>query len=128
MYRVDGYNIKLIFSLENGVYIFDNESATGKTRLCGLMKKYQSYGEPVASYTYSDLNLGIPIESILVPDKYRVIMLDRYDMYEGAGAEKILECAETSIVLIDCKHGFSVTDEDDWCTLEMKPDTIEVLQ
>lgn len=128
MYKTDKYNTELIFSLDNGIYIFDNESATGKTRLCKEIRKYQKYNEPLASYTYDDKLLNMAIEKVLVPNKYKVIMLDRYDMYEGEGAELILECAKNSIILIDCKSKFTVTSEDEWCTIEMTHDKIEVLQ
>lgn len=126
MYRTDKYNTELVFNMENGLYIFDNQSATGKTRLCKVIRDYQKYGEPLASYTYDDYLLGMKIEDVLVPKKYKVIMLDRYDMYEGVGADLIKECAKDSIVLIDCKWNFTVSNEDETCFIEMGPYRIEV--
>lgn len=122
------YGTELVFNIENGLYIFDNETATGKTRLYKEIRENQKYGEPIASYSYDDKLLNIPIESVLIPNKYKVILLDRYDMYEGEGAELITECAKSSIVLIDCKGEFTVTNEDDWCTVEMTASRIEVTQ
>ena len=128
MYSINKYGTIIDVNLDNGIYIFDNASATGKTRLCKALRECQKYGEPVASYTYDDKLLDIPIGKVLVPNKYKVIMLDRYDMYEGYGAELIKECADNSVILIDCKGEFSVSNEDDWCMIEMTEDRIEVVQ
>ena len=131
MYKTDDnndYGTLIEINLDNGIYIFDNQSATGKTRLCKALRDCQKYGEPVASYTYDDKLLEMPIERVLVPDKYKVIMLDRYDLYEGDGAELIKECADNSIILIDCKGDFTVCSTDEWCTISMAEDKIEVTQ
>lgn len=126
MFRLDKYAVKIMINLENGIYVFDNESATGKTRLCKLLREYQAYGEKVASYTYNDKLLGVPISEILEPSKYKVILLDRYDLYEGYGKELINKCAKEAIILVDCKDKFTVTNEEDWCSIDLKPDRIEV--
>lgn len=126
MFRLDKYSVEIVINLNNGIYVFDNESATGKTRLCKLFREYQAYGEKVASYTYNDKLLGMPISEILVPNKYEVILLDRYDLYEGYGKELINECAKSTIILVDCKDKFTVTNEEDWCSIDLKPDKIEV--
>ena len=126
MFRLDKYAVKIMINLENGIYVFDNESATGKTRLCKLLREYQAYGEKVASYTYNDKLLGVPINEVLEPTKYKVIMLDRYDLYEGYGKEFINKCASDAIILVDCKDKFTVTNEEDWCSIDLKPDRIEV--
>jgi hypothetical protein len=128
MFKLNDYHVKIDIQLNNGVYIFDNESATGKTRLAKLLLEYQSYGQPVSSYTFSDISLGRPIEAALDSDKFKVIMLDRYDMYNGVGKKLIDKCRKNSIILIDCKHNFDVTDVDDWCYIEMTPTIIEVTQ
>lgn len=126
MYRLDSYSVEIIINLENGIYVFDNESATGKTRLCKLFKEYQAYGEAIASYTYNDKLLGYPISKVLIPNKYKVILLDRYDLYEGDGKEFINKCANNTIILIDCKDKFTVTNEEDWCSIKMQHNKIEV--
>lgn len=126
MFEIDSYAVKIKINLENGIYVFDNESATGKTRLCKLLKEYQAYGEAVASYTYNDKLLGRSISEIFIPDKYKVILLDRYDLYEGEGRELINECAKNTIILVDCKDKFTVTNEEDWCSIDMTSNKIEV--
>ena len=60
MFSLLKYSVKINVNLDNGVYVFDNESATGKSRLYSLVKKYSAYGEPVAGYTFEDyMNYGI---------------------------------------------------------------------
>ncbi len=41
LYRTDKYNVELVFNMENGLYVFDNQSATGKTRLCKEIREHQ---------------------------------------------------------------------------------------
>lgn len=122
----DSYFPKIYIDLQNGIYLFDNQSATGKTRLCKELRKNEKYGEPVASYSYDDYLLKIPISTVLNPDKYKVIMLDRYDMYNGAGADLIMECKDRCVILIDCKHTLNFSANCDFCFIEMTESTIEV--
>lgn len=127
MYKVDRYDVKIVVALGCGVYVFDNESATGKTRLCNLLKKYRAFGEPVAAYTYDDMLIDIPITNVLVPGKFQLIMLDRYDMYAG-NEDLIQACGENAIVLIDCKGDSPIIKNSEWCMIEMTPNSIEVVQ
>lgn len=128
MIILDRYKPEIRIDLSNGIYVFDNNSATGKTRLCKELKKNQKYGEKVASYSYDDFLLSIPIEQILVPDKYKVIMLDRYDMYNGAGSSLIPKCKANSIILIDCKRGLKFSEDYNFCFIEMTDKLIEVIE
>lgn len=120
------YNPNIYIKLNTGIYIFDNESATGKTRLCKELRKNQAYGESVASYSYNDYLLRTPISAVLTPNKFDVIMLDRYDMYNGVGSDLIKECATNSIILIDCKAPLKVSAMCDICFISMSSDRIEV--
>lgn len=126
MYKNDKFQPMIEINLENGIYIFDNESATGKTRLCKVLKTYQIYGEPVASFTYHDILLGNQVEKILIPNKYKVILLDRYDLYGVGPTDLFDKCAENSIILIDCKGEFLASRNDDWCLIKMTDSKIEV--
>lgn len=120
------YNPKVIVNLENGLYLFDNKSSTGKTRLFKCLRDNQKYGESVASYSYDDYLLGVPIEKVLVPNKYKVIMLDRYDMYNGTGKDLILSCSSNTIILLDCKKGLNFGVDYEICYLDMMDKSIEV--
>lgn len=128
MFRLDKYNVKINIKLENGIYTFDRESSTGKTRLYKVLRQYQSVGEPVSAYTYQDKKLGIPIESVIDSSKFKLIMLDRYDMYNGDAIELIKKHSKNSIILIDCKLALKGNIDDNWCYIEMTPDLIEVLE
>ena len=104
------YRDKIVVKLDPGVYVFNSFSGTGKTVLASLLDKYRGYGERVASYTYRDYVKGLPISSILDPDKYDLIVLDRYDLYYGAGEELLKVCARDKrcIVIIDCTCDFAI--------------------
>lgn len=126
MFELSKYSTKIKIDLDNGLYVFENQSATGKSRLCSVLKKYCAYGEPIFGYTYSDLLMGIDISFALNPGRFKVIMLDRYDMYKGLGSDLILQCKSNSIILVDCKSSFTVTNDHDWCYIDMDAHSIEV--
>lgn len=108
MYRSENYYMKVHIDLEPGVYVFPHASASVKTYLAHILEKYRRYGEPVRAYSYSDFCDGVPIDSVLDGGKYRVVMLDRYSLYYGAGADAIKTFAQKSILLVDCKQVFDV--------------------
>lgn len=126
MYELTGYDVDLSINLDNGIYVFYGESATGKTRLAKLLRAYGNAGEPVNSYTYADKQTGLPISTVLIPGKYRVIMIDRYDMYRGDGIDLMHECAKDTIILVDCKKDSLFTSITDWCSINMAERRIEV--
>lgn len=128
MYKNNRYDIEINIDLENGVYVFDEKSATGKTRLCKELKELRKLGEPVIGYTYGDDKLGISLVDITSKIKPKVLMLDRYDMYNGTFNKNLDEWAKDTIVLIDCKGDLETEISTDWCTIEMGAKEIEVVQ
>ena len=130
MYSNNTRSPNLNIELEPGIYRFDCESGSGKTRLCKALKDYRVAGEPVISYSYQDSILGLPIDNVLVPNKYKVIMLDRYDMYNGSGVEILGKCVENTVILIDCKGSLKVPKElyskVHFCCISMDKNEIEV--
>ena len=60
--------------------------------------------------------------------KYEVIMLDRYDLYNGEYSDIIREFSKDTIVLMDCKSEVKNIEDDDWCDITMTADCIEVSQ
>lgn len=60
--------------------------------------------------------------------KPKVLMLDRYDMYNGTFNSSFADWARDSIILIDCKGYVETEICTDWCTIEMEPQKIEVIQ
>ena len=128
MYKNNRYDVEINIDLENGIYVFDEKSATGKTSLCKELKELRKLGEPVIGYTYGDDKLGINLVDITSKIKPKVLMLDRYDMYNGTFNNKFTEWAKDTIVLIDCKGDLETEIYTDWCTIEMGPREIEVIQ
>lgn len=128
MYRNDNYDVEININLENGIYVFDEKSATGKTRLCKALKELRKLGEPVIGYTYGDDKLGISLVDIISKVNPKVIMLDRYDMYNGTFNERFAEWSKNAVILIDCKGDLETEVYTDWCTIEMGSREIEVVQ
>ena len=126
MYKSDKLKIKLNIELEAGIYKLTSFSGDGKSFLGDVLKDYNMIGEPVMSYNYEDKLHGVPIEIVLTPNKYKVIMLDRYDMYNGDGAKLIEECVNTSVILIDCKSSINIDMDYEYCSLSISKNKIEV--
>lgn len=128
MVELNELRTKIKIDLDPGIWLFENQSATGKTRLRKELRLHQQNGERVSAYSYEDYQIGIEIEKFLDAEKFDVIMLDRYDMYNGVGAEKIRECAKKSIVLIDCKRTPKIGGLCDFAEINMTADRIEVVE
>lgn len=98
-----GYKVK-IYRTSTGIYTLGMDSAIGKSRLCSLLKTLASIGEPVRGYDYKDFKANVSIEG-LKEDGIKLVMFDRYDMYNGAFAKDIIEMGKNRVVLLDCKTG-----------------------
>lgn len=126
MFKIDKYNVKIIFNMSNGIYVPVCESGTGKTWLCKTLKAYNSFGEDVAAYTYQDYKAGIHIENIVIPNRYKAIMIDRYDMFsENIDEELFNLCRSNAIVIIDSKFGLNSIDYE-VCDIRLSMNNIEV--
>lgn len=128
MYRSDELRIKIEINLENGLYAFDGESATGKTRLFRCLRDLQFMGDKILTYTYSDKLNGISLADKLKEkaSESKVIMLDRYDMYLNEEALELLKYSEDRIILVDCKLIEEMQVVGRWCTIEMTESSIVV--
>lgn len=124
MYKNEEYRPIINIDLDKGVYIFDSESATGKTYLCKQLKKLQAYGEPVISFTYDDILRRTNLNDI--DKQYEVIMLDRYDLYREEGQGLINKFKDESIILVDCKIGYIDNIDSEICYIELTDNNIEV--
>ncbi|MDO5406783.1 MAG: hypothetical protein Q4F28_05580 [Eubacteriales bacterium] len=127
MYENNKYSMTISIQLENGVYVFNKQPATGKTRLAKELRDIQAYDGDVSSYTYNDKLLGRAISDCF-DSRFKVILLDRYDMYNGYGAELIEKYADSSIILLDCKDvdGPKIGCDYDICFIDMTSSHIEV--
>lgn len=126
MYKNEDYNVKIYINLENGVYNFTGLSATGKTRLCKLLRELEASNGEVIGYTFNDKNLGIDLRSQVKKLNPKVIMLDRLDMYPEEFMQDIQEWGKNAIVLLDYKG--SANFNEDWCYIKMTSNSIEVNQ
>lgn len=140
MYTNNNFRIKIDLQLNNGIYIFEGESATGKTRLFNELRNIQKYEQSenqdksIITYTYNDyLIYKISLQQAF--DEYKesvkVIMLDRYDLYgTERDIERLMEISKWSIILIDCKQIelFSTSTIDKICFIEMTESSIKVTE
>lgn len=128
MYVNTKYRTKIEIRLENGIYFFNTESATGKTRLYDCLKQIQRWDKDVIAYSYCDVQDHKSLHDMFLDiPKAKVIMLDRYDMYIGYYSEDLVKLADRCVVLIDCKKpDFGLSDNDRVCGLEMTKNSIVV--
>ncbi len=128
MFHIEKGPVSIHVNLDNGVYVFDAESGTGKTRLKCVLDNLMGIDDRIVTYTYNDKIRGFKLKDILIPEKYELILLDRYDLYNGDCMDLIISCSENAIVLIDCKQPIiNGPDNEGWCFIEMTEDSIEVI-
>lgn len=124
---LDKYRPHVKIELDNGVYVFDDYSSTGKTWLSNTLKELSTYGEPVNSYSYRDYVNGVDITDVL-NKKYKVVMLDRYNLYNGYAKDMIKSLADSMVILLDCKGNIdSLVDVRD-CDIDISENSIEVTE
>lgn len=126
MFIIDKYSPVVYVDLNNGVYKFDCYSATGKTRLYELLKEYNRAGESVVAYSYNDWVLGLDLKSVLSRFKPKLIIVDRYDMFNTEYHQELESAGKESIVLIDSKEMLKFGEYDRVCGINIQPDKIEV--
>ncbi len=104
MYNIDQFIVKVHIRMDNGVYTLPTESAIGKTYLAYLLKQYRGAGEPVASFTYYDFIYGEELSYFVSKRDYKVVLLDRYDLYNDKFENEIFKLGEHAVVLLDAKR------------------------
>ena len=130
-YNTSGVQIEIVGETP-GIYIFDNMAATGKTRLFYLLRELEQKGESIFTCTYNDI-LSNQTDYLDEKLKYcldnhiKIIMLDRYDMYNGQGANLIWECSTESIIFIVCNAPVNIDAPVDMCFLEADKNKIDLL-
>lgn len=118
LYKIDKYDVDIEVDLGNGLYTFTRRSATGKSYLASMLRRYHRFGEPVNSYTYGDYLDKLELRAV-TGDTCRVLVVDRYDMYYGAFLQELLELSNRCIVLVDLK-GASPLYKDNLCSVLLK--------
>ena len=124
--RLEGLDTTVSINLNNGVYQFDCESATGKTRLYDVIKSYQYDEYNVTSYSYNDLQDGLNLEDVVNRVQPSLLMIDRYDMFLDMYHDIIEKLSSKCIILIDSKEILSFGEYYLSCGIKMTPTNIEV--
>jgi hypothetical protein len=116
-------NRKVNIRLTSGVYDFESSSARGKTLLVKMIK---SLGDKdMVALTYNDILLGIDIDGI-ISRKPRLLVFDRFDMYDDKF--EVLEKLKGTdiIVLVDYKTQRHFCNFDDTCWVTLTENSLEV--
>lgn len=123
--QLNEYRMQIDIELTPGIYLFDNQSALGKTWLFNEMRKHECERNDIFTFTYNDLLLH---HEFKICDSVKICILDRYDMYEGLFVDEIVNAASNCIILIDSKDLFSFTDNDKFCYITLTDGRIEVTE
>lgn len=116
-------NRRVRIDLVPGLYNFHPASATGKTL---LLKMVRSVGErDKIAVTYHDILMGIDLNKMIAV-KPKLLILDRFDLYDGLSdvLEKLknIDC----IAMVDYKTERNFCDFDDTCFVTLHKDSLEV--
>lgn len=100
MLQYSDASMSVTIDLDPGIYAFERESATGKTRLYKYLEQLSASGESVAVYNYTSYRTGAKI----VPSEPDLLMVDRLDMFSNDFEFlKQLNGLTNTVVLIDAK-------------------------
>ena len=115
MWKMEGIaQIDIIINLDPGIYKLPRNSSEGKTWLYKELKRCSRIEglDNVIGYTYTDFRDGLDLQGLI--DKMsgvKVIMFDRYDMYNGEFESIINKYSDTAIILIDCKSDLNISTD-----------------
>ena len=97
---------------ENGLYSFDDQTATGKTYLVNLMQGMNEVY--VVTYSSTESVLNAQIDEAL-SDKYKLVIFDRCDLYMTQNLyDKLLSKSNDMIILLDLKNFYEFTNVAPW--------------
>lgn len=126
--KLEGLFVTVNINLENGIYQFCCESATGKTRLYDIIKLYQRARYNVIAYSYTDLQDGLCLGEVINRIHSKLLLIDRYGMFDDMYHENILKVSENCIVLIDSKNVLTFNDYYTTCEIIMTPTNIDIVR
>lgn len=124
--KLEGLDVTVNINLENGIYQFCCESATGKTRLYSVVRSYQCSGDNVMAYSFTDMQIGLSLPDMLSKVRPTLLFIDRYDMFKDKYHDDILSISKDCIILIDSKDVLTFNDYYTTCEISMTPTAIEV--
>ena len=114
MINYDQARIKVRIELEPGIYCFRPFSATGKSYLYRTLNQLRRIGCSCRGYTYEDYKEGVPF-----PTDCEVVVVDRYDMYQGKCDAEMEKAAIHGIVLVDLKSPVPPKSLCRYCSVEL---------
>lgn len=120
---------RVVLNMENGIYVFAPESATGKTFLFGLLRNLQIAGDAIVTYNYWDHKVGVDLGKMIDKTHPKVVMIDRMDCFrmDRAIHAAILRVWKSAIVLIDLKYLTPPPFKCKIADIDMSRDLIEVI-
>lgn len=120
---------RVVLNMENGIYVFAPESATGKTFLFGLLRNLQIAGDAIVTYNYWDYQVGVDLGKMIDKTHPKVVMIDRMDCFrmDRAIHDAILQVWKSAIVLVDLKYLTPPPFKCKIADIDMSQDLIEVI-
>ena len=120
---------KITLDMENGIYVFPPESATGKTYLFGILRNLQMTGCPIVTYNYWDYTMGVKLRDKLREFNPEVVMIDRMDCFDTDEdvRSSLLSMRSKAIVLLDLKYLSPPPFGCRFAEIDLSPDAIEVV-
>lgn len=128
MFKFNVSGIEISINLSPGIYIMNNKSAVGKTRLGLLLEKKFISGDATFYYSYNDYLKGVRLSDILAKREYSVVLIDRLDMFinDYNVFNDIDKYKYNTIFLLDLKS-ISIHYHDlQYCNVKMRETEIEV--
>lgn len=116
---------KILIDLDNGIYTFGNESASGKTFLYKMLSKLRS-GKDIIAITAETARYFNSFLDIARHDHVILVILDRYDMYEGKYVDNIVTLKDDAVILLDYKQGDLFSEYIQGCYIELSESSLEV--
>lgn len=90
-----------------GIYVFEPESANGKTRLAKLVTERGLFKQGVQSISYNDYAMYRDSVLRVIRENQRILIVDRYDLWcnDVEVADAISKREADRVTLIDVKSG-----------------------
>jgi hypothetical protein len=125
MIRLDKGSLEIDIKLDNGIYIMGYNSGEGKTYLAKCISSITSRKDFIC-LSYNNFSYVSSLYELAENRRASLIILDRYDMYNGTFADDILRLKDKAIILIDSKQVTEFEDQSEICKIRLGKNNIEV--
>ena len=117
---------KIDIDLNNGIYIFDKVSGSGKTYLFNILSKITSTTDFLC-ITYTNHSFIEDLKSLCNRRNTKLLFLDRYDLYCDKFKEDIMSLSKDITVILDLKNiPNDIYINSSSCYIELTKDCIKV--